>query len=201
MHSLVSLLLAATSSNPATPDDFDKSINALQQVPEEVIDLPLWQHLAEVIPIVDLLFGGVMLVLIILVHGTCLRWVDDYLARRVNAVLRHPTLWHADLLMSSVVFQLLAVHLFEIFIWSLALVLPGLIPDWRQAGFFAGNTYTTIGYGTFLLPPQWAMLAPIIAISGLFTFGWSGSVLVDYVRRIHQIRDAAHAKRQNVPNS
>ena len=35
------------------------------------------------------------------------------------------------------------------------------------------------------------MLAPIIAISGLFTFGWSGSVLVDLVGRCQKIKDAA----------
>jgi hypothetical protein len=34
------------------------------------------------------------------------------------------------------------------------------------------------------------MLAPIIAISGLFTFGWSGSVLVDIVARCQRIKDA-----------
>jgi hypothetical protein len=37
------------------------------------------------------------------------------------------------------------------------------------------------------------MLAPIIAMSGLFTFGWSGSVLVDFVQRINRIKDAAGA--------
>ena len=66
-----------------------------------------------------------------------------------------------------------------------------LVPDWRSAGFFAGNTYTTVGYGNFILPNGWRMLAPIIAMSGLFTFGWSGSVLVDFVRRLNTIRDAA----------
>jgi len=39
------------------------------------------------------------------------------------------------------------------------------------------------------------MLAPIISISGLFTFGWSGSVLVDIVGRCQKIKDAAAAKR------
>jgi hypothetical protein len=37
------------------------------------------------------------------------------------------------------------------------------------------------------------MLGPIIAISGLFTFGWSGSVLVEVVRRVGLARDAARA--------
>jgi hypothetical protein len=39
------------------------------------------------------------------------------------------------------------------------------------------------------------MLAPIIAMSGLFTFGWSGSVLVDFVRRLNAIRDAVGASK------
>jgi hypothetical protein len=62
-------------------------------------------------------------------------------------------------------------------------------------GLFAGNTYTTVGYGDFVLPNGWRMLAPIIAMSGLFTFGWSGSVLVDFVQRINKLRDAAGAAR------
>ena len=35
------------------------------------------------------------------------------------------------------------------------------------------------------------MLAPIIAISGLFTFGWTGSVLVDIVGRVNRLKDMA----------
>jgi hypothetical protein len=95
--------------------------------------------------------------------------------------------------MSSTVLALLALHLLELFAWAAALVYSGLIPDWRMAGFFAGNTYTTIGYGTLILPDGWKMLTPIIAISGLFTFGWSGSVLVDLVGRCQKIKEAATA--------
>ena len=109
--------------------------------------------------------------------------------------MRRPTLWRADLLMGGIVFMLLALHLAEMIIWAAALVYSNLVADWRTAGFFAGNTYTTVGYGDFVLPNGWRMLAPIIAMSGLFTFGWSGSVLVDFVQRINKIRDAAGAAR------
>jgi hypothetical protein len=43
------------------------------------------------------------------------------------------------------------------------------------------------------LPDGWKMLAPIIAISGLFTFGWTGSVLADLIGRCQKIKDAAAA--------
>jgi len=39
-----------------------------------------------------------------------------------------------------------------------------------------------------VLQPAWNMLAPIIAISGLFTFGWTGSVLVGYVDMLNRAR-------------
>jgi hypothetical protein len=42
-----------------------------------------------------------------------------------------------------------------------------------------------------VLPNGWHMLAPIIAISGLFTFGWTGSVLVEVVRRCQEVKAAA----------
>jgi hypothetical protein len=48
-----------------------------------------------------------------------------------------------------------------------------------------------VGYGNFVLPLGWHMLAPIIAISGLFTFGWTGSVLVEVVRRCQEAKSAA----------
>ena len=104
-------------------------------------------HLAEVIPVADLAFGGGVLMIVMLVHAIGLRVLGDHVSRRVHSVLRRPSLWHADLLMGSIIFLLLTLHLFEIFVWSAALVFSGLIPNWHEAGFFAGNTYTTIGYG------------------------------------------------------
>ena len=104
--------------------------------------------------------------------------------------MQRPHIWRADVLMASSVLMLLALHLLETVVWAASLVYGGLVPSWRAAGFFAGNTYTTVGYGNFVLPAGWEMLAPIIAISGLFTFGWSGSVLVDIVSRCQRIKDA-----------
>jgi hypothetical protein len=101
-----------------------------------------------------------------------------------------PSTWKPDVLMSGVVMLMLMLHLTEIFIWSAALVYAGLVNSWRVAGFFAANTYTTVGYGNFVLPDGWHMLAPIIAMSGLFTFGWTGSVLVEIVRRCQEVKGA-----------
>ena len=187
-----STLLAAATTDPSS--------DALQQIPgtlergaADIAQLPLFEHLSAVMPAADMFFGGAMLVFIVLVHAAGVRAVTTHVMRRSEAILLRPALWRADLLMGSIVFMLLALHVAEMIIWAAALVYSNLVPDWRSAGFFAGNTYTTVGYGNFILPNGWRMLAPIIAMSGLFTFGWSGSVLVDFVQRINKIRDAAGA--------
>ena len=145
---------------------------------QDISQVPLVQHFAQVMPAADVLAGGVMLVLIMLVHAAGVRAATNHVLHRSKVLMARPTRWRADLLMSRTVFMLLGLHLLEIVAWAAALVYSGLVANWRLAGFFAGNTYTPIGYGTVILPDGWKMLAPIIAISGLFTFGWSGRMTV-----------------------
>lgn len=162
----------------------------IANVPHDIAQLPWLQHLAQVMPAADVAFGGAMLMLIVLIHATGVRAVTGHVARRSRIIMLRPRAWRADVLMATSIMLLLALHLTETIVWATALVESGLVPSWRAAGFFAGNTYTTVGYGAFVLPAGWEMLAPIIAISGLFTFGWSGSVLVDIVARCQRIKDA-----------
>jgi len=169
-------------------------ISGLASVPGDIEALPFLQHLAQVMPAADVAFGGGMLLLIILIHATGVRAVTGLVARRTHAIMMRPRVWRADILMGSSVLLLLVLHLTESCAWAASLVYSGLVPSWRAAGFFAGNTYTTVGYGAFVLPAGWEMMAPIIAISGLFTFGWSGSVLVDIVARCQRIKDAADGR-------
>jgi hypothetical protein len=192
-------ILAVTSGGPAIDAiqrlaaTGDGDVAKMEALPKDIAQ-PLLQHLSDVISAADLFLGGSLLILIVLVHAAGVRFVTNDVVRRTQRILKRPTAWRADLLMSRSVFLLLSLHLVEIVVWAAALVYSGLVADWRAAGFFAGNTYTTVGYGNFILPLGWKMLAPIIAISGLFTFGLSGSILVDLVGRCQKIKDVAAAR-------
>jgi hypothetical protein len=120
-----------------------------------------------------------------------MRLITGHVLRRSKIVAEHPTEWRADVLLGGVIIMMLTVHLFETGVWTTLLVGSHLVRSWSDAGFFAANTYTTLGYGTVILPKAWKMLAPIMAISGMFTFGWTGSVLVDIVGRINRLKDLA----------
>jgi hypothetical protein len=177
--------VSAAASSPA------EAQGALAKVESLGAEVPLIQHLTEVMPVPDFIFGGGMLLLIVLLHAAGMRLLTDRFERRILTFGIMRSTWRPDVLMGFVVLLMLMLHLLEIWVWSAALVYSGLVDNWRAAGFFAANTYTTVGYGNFVLPDGWHMLAPIIAMSGLFTFGWTGSVLVEIVRRCQEIKTAA----------
>jgi hypothetical protein len=76
----------------------------------------------------------------------------------------------------------------EVVIWSAALIFGDIVSDWAKAAYFAANCYTALGE-PFSLPHAWRIVPPIIAISGIFTFAWTASVLVFFVSRYNAIRD------------
>ena len=99
----------------------------------------------------------------------------------------HAKLWRADLLFAFSVVALLSLHMAEIFLWSAALIAGDIVDGWAKASFFAANCYTALGE-PFALPHAWRLLPPIIAISGIFTFAWTASVLVNFVARYNELR-------------
>ena len=84
--------------------------------------------------------------------------------------------------------MLLLTHLIEIFVWGLLLVAIGALPDLRTAFYFSGETYTTLGLGDVVLPPEWRQLITLISISGVFAFGWTTGVLVKIVDKFYEAR-------------
>jgi hypothetical protein len=149
----------------------------------------------EIFPTSALLLGGAVLLGVVLLHGVVMHWVQTHVAARDPFIRRSPHAWRSDVVMASVILALLGAGLIEVTVWTAALKYSSLFPTWIGAAAYSASSYTTLGNSTRSPPPGWSMLGPIIAMSGLFTFGWSSSVLVEIVRRVSQARDAARAKK------
>jgi len=169
---------------------------------EPAVQAPsLIQNVEQVLPIDQifptgaLLLGGLSLIGVVLFHGLVMRWVQSHIVRQEPVLRRSPTTLRIDLLMASVILALLGAAVTEVVIWTAVLKYARLLPSWAGAASYAASCYTTLGDASVRPPTGWGMLGPIIAISGLFTFGWSGSVLVNVVGRTSLARDAWHAAR------
>ena len=131
-------------------------------------------------PLVEVAIGTLGLVIVIFVHGFLLSAISRQFNRRwVNLNTADGVrFWRSDLLVAGVIAGFVLSHLLATLIWSLPIQYFGLIPDLRDCYYFVLQCYTTLGMGSVNLPEQWRLVGPVIGMSGLFTFGWTGSVLV-----------------------
>ena len=71
----------------------------------------------------------------------------------------------------------IAIHLTEIVVWAYICVALKVFPTNPQTFYFAGEMYTTVGYGDYKLSEQWRILPIIISFSGIFAVSMSGAAL------------------------
>ena len=145
-------------------------------------------------PLLELSVSIVLLVIIIAVHGAFMTRISDHFANRIARVTPATRRWEINLVMAVTVGLLSIVHLFETLLWTLPIWAIGIIPGFRDAFYYVLEAYTTLGQGNISLPDPWRLVGPIIAISGVFTFSWTGSVLVYVMGEIGR-QSAGRARR------
>ena len=155
------------------------------------------QFYSDFVPVEVLLFGGFMLLVIVLIHGAGLNRIVARYRRKADELRAKD--WHpflANYIFAGAILFMLMLHVFEAFVWGWVLNKVGLIASRRDSMYFSANTYTTIGYGLMILPESWRELAPIMAISGLFTFAWTTGEMFDIVRQQRELVAELDEKRK-----
>ena len=143
-----------------------------------------------------LIIGSVILVSLVLFHGMGVHWVSK-IHKRGELRLRsgRPHVFAALLLFGTAIFLLLSLHIIGVIWWAFVLRHLGLIHTAKDAIYFCANAYTTLGYGPVDLDAQYRIISPIIGISGLFTFAWTTSMLVNIVRDHNALLESLDLKR------
>lgn len=147
-------------------------------------------------PLLELLIGLFILTVVILVHGVGVRLVYRHFTRTWEKSGSKMTSWHYNVIVSVAAASLAALHLLVTLMWALPIFWSGLIPGLRDAYFFVLENYTTLGDDTVSLPKAWRLIGPVIAISGLFNFGWTASVFVNMMHDVGTL-DRLQARREH----
>jgi len=72
---------------------------------------------------------------------------------------------------------IIEVHFAEIIAWAYICVALKVFPTNPQTFYFAGEMYTTVGYGDYNLTEHWRVLPIIISFTGIFAVSMSGAAL------------------------
>jgi Ion channel len=84
--------------------------------------------------------------------------------------------------MIATVSVLMAAHIAEVAVWSLAYRIVGAAPPGTDFIYFAFVNYTTLGYGDVTPIERWHLLGPMTAMNGVLLFGWSTAVIFAVLR-------------------
>ena len=137
-------------------------------------------------PVVEITLGTVPLIATLFIHGVGMGVVQQVFEK--GAIPHYRAKGHAVVYFAVMIVVMLLTHLAEIFMWSAVLVGIEAVPVFRDSFYYVAGTYTTLGYGEGTLPHAWRLLAPMIAISGLFAFGWTTGALFSLVTQASLLR-------------
>ena len=86
-----------------------------------------------------------------------------------------------------VVLGLVAIHTVEIWLYALAFLAVGGLPDFEAALYFSTTSFTTLGYGDVVLDRHWRLFGAIEGANGLLLFGWSTAFLISVTGRMRTL--------------
>lgn len=123
------------------------------------------------------LLGCGMLFICLVVHAFFVLLVTTRFKASIQRSIQEKRNLSAHMYFFLSIVTLLISHLIQIYAWGAFTFLWGVIPNEHQAMVFAGSTYTTVGFTSDPLPIEWQLLTIIMAVSGLFSFGWSTAIM------------------------
>ena len=130
----------------------------------------------------ELLIGAVVSALNISLHALAMTAVVQSARKAATkAAGRHPALFLVAVMIAAVS-VLMAAHVAEAGIWSLAYAMVGAAPAGADCMYFAFVHYKTLAYGDIIPAEEWLLRDPITAMNGVLLFGWSTAVMFDVLR-------------------
>jgi Ion channel len=126
----------------------------------------------------QIVFGSTVSLANIALHAMAMVLVIRAVQNVASKWLSLPTL-RLSAVMIATVAVLMAAHICEIAVWSLAYALVQATPEGADRLYFAFVNFTTLGYGDVLPSPRWRLIGPMTAMNGVLLFGWSVAVMFE----------------------
>ena len=123
----------------------------------------------------------------VLLHSLATLAIVTQRPRMFHFAAQRRALVFGQFVLMIVVIELLIMHLIEIGLWGVCLYALGSFSSFKSSVYFAGVSYTSLGYSGALPPARIGLSEVLIAIVGLLMFGWSIGILVTTVVQYDRI--------------
>jgi Ion channel len=130
----------------------------------------------------QILFGGSVSICNIIIHALVMTAVVRASQAAATKAATRPNLVLIAV-MAATASVLMAAHMCEVIVWSLAYTMIDAVSDSTAHLYLAFVNYTTLGYGDIVPVERWRLLGPMTAMNGVLLFGWSTAVLFEVLRK------------------
>lgn len=144
----------------------------------------------------QILIGTCLMLLTIAVCGIALWWVELHLRRLHDWLAQAPHAPKLVLLLCGTAIWVMGTVTIGVWLWALTFYGLGLFPTLETSVYFSLVSFTTLGYGDLILPPEWRLLGGMTAANGFMTFGILVASLNDALRYVRLAQIATEAGRQ-----
>jgi ion channel len=142
--------------------------------------LPVWR---------ELLVALLLIACNVVIHGlgsyALIRWVQD--PRSLGAT---HAVGRAVWMIFRIFVVLPTLHFLEAAVWAEFYFMQHCFADRETAYYFSLQSYSTVGYGDVVISHPWRLMGGLEAIGGVLLFGWSTAILVGFITRFREAREA-----------
>ena len=136
--------------------------------------------------------GTLVIALTVLIHTVSLVVLTRVMATLIRRLRLQRHGFGQTVAMLATVLGLFAAHTLEIWLWALVYVALGAHVSIADALYFSTTTFSTVGYGDMVLPPEWRLLGALEGVDGFILIGWLTAYLVAASTRHGPFRIGEH---------
>lgn len=126
----------------------------------------------------NLAAGAVLITATVLIHSVGLTYMSRMLQWSVARLNLHRHGLGARSLVVATVLGLFALHTIEIWMWAVAYVVLGAMPNLRDALFFSTLAFSTLGAEGVSVASEWGLFGAMEGVNGFLLIGWSTAYLI-----------------------
>ena len=132
----------------------------------------------------QILWGSGFLGVCLMLHTFFLAVCVDWLGKVAFSLKKYHSAVRVSVMICLALWIIVLAHTVQVWIWAVVWMHDDVLANWNEAIYFSLVTYTSLGYGDIVLPPQYRVFAAFASVTGLLGFGLSTALLVALMGRL-----------------
>lgn len=122
----------------------------------------------------------------VLMSGVIFFALEILLARAHLWLIRRPHLPKLILVLIISVLAALGMITVSVWVWAIAYFELGIFITFEASLYFSLVSFTTLGFGDIILPPDWRILGGMTAANGFLNIGMMSAVVLETLRVVRK---------------